>query len=114
MKNFQFHISLKSVFQVSFVIGSFIFISSCINPPEYNVVPAITFKSISKTIVNETTDSVDITFSFTDGDGDIGPANSDDVTLDIYLTDSRDNSIKYYQLPYITPAGNVKAISGET
>jgi len=89
------------------------FYSSCIKPPQYSVTPHIDFKSFSKNVVKENTDSLLLVFSFTDGDGDLGPINTSDTTLDIFLTDSRDNSIKRYQMPNITPEGNIKAISGD-
>jgi hypothetical protein len=87
--------------------------TSCIKPPDYSDVPSITFLRFNKTSVQAFTDSAQLVFSFTDGDGDIGPVSSNDTTLNLFLTDSRDNSVKKYQLPNITPSGSVKAISGE-
>lgn len=95
----------------------FIFISllgsSCIKPPDYSEVPEITFVRFSKPAVQAFSDSVQLVFSFTDGDGDIGPIAESDTTLNLFLTDSRDNSVKKYQLPNITPPGSIRAISGE-
>jgi hypothetical protein len=86
---------------------------SCIKPPDYSEIPEITYTSISKSTVNEGNDTVRIVFSFTDGDGDIGPINELDSTSNILITDSRDNSTKPFQTQFLTPGGNVKAISGE-
>jgi hypothetical protein len=98
------------ILTIGLVYSSF---NSCIKPPDYGEVPVIEYKSISADTVNENTDSLIIVFSFTDGDGDVGPTDDQDSTINLFLIDSRDNSIKEYQLPNITPGGNVKAISGE-
>ncbi len=87
--------------------------TSCIKPPDYSKVPSITFMRFSNPTVQAFSDSVQLVLSFTDGDGDIGPLSDNDTTLNLFLTDSRDNSVKKYQLPNITPSGSVKAISGE-
>jgi len=93
------------------------FIASCLKPPNYDAAPTITFKSISKTTVNEdssgVSDSLQLVFSFTDGDGDLGAASDNDTTNNVFLTDSRDNSVKPYHMPRLTPEGSVKAISGD-
>lgn len=96
-----------------FVIGICLCLGACINPPDYGAVPVIEYKSISKQNVSEGQDTLIITFSFTDGDGDLGPASQMDTMLNIFLTDSRDQSVKTYQMPNLTPPGNVKAISGD-
>lgn len=97
--------------------AAMLYITSCLKPPDYDESPTITFKSLSKTEVQEdsinVSDSLQLTFSFTDGDGDLGALNNLDSTLNIFLTDSRDNSIKEYQIPTLTPDGSVKAISGD-
>lgn len=101
---------MKSIFLAFILI---LMLGACVKPPDYSVVPNITFLRFSANSVQAFSDSVKLVFSFTDGDGDIGPINSNDTTLNLFLTDSRDNSVKKYQLPNITPAGSVKAISGE-
>ncbi len=90
-----------------------VLITSCIKPPNYSDTPSITFVRFSKSSIKAFSDSIQLVFTFTDGDGDIGPLNKNDTTLNLFLTDSRDNSVKKYQLPNITPSGSVKAISGE-
>lgn len=88
-------------------------LGACIKPPDYAETPAIEFISVDKASVIEGADSVLIRFSFTDGDGDLGPVNDQDSTINLFLVDSRDESTKPYQLPNLTPGGNIKAISGE-
>ena len=93
----------------------------CLKPPDYSVVPALTFKSLNKSSFHEPTivdtlsvDTLKITFSFKDGDGDLGLDQSS-TDYDCFLTDSRFPSVPpiNYRIPDITPQSNVKAISGE-
>lgn len=96
------------------VIGGLILLmASCLNPPQYPVVPAITFDSISKVNVKgqPVNDSITFVISFTDGDGDLGAASSD-TTPNLFFKDSRTGFINTFQFPYVTPEGNVKDISG--
>ena len=50
----------------------------CVRQPSFPIIPHIDFKSVSKTLVSlpsgggKTTDTVQFTISFTDGDGDFG------------------------------------------
>ena len=104
---------------------------SCIKPPSYSVIPNIAFVSVSSlNALNGFTDT--ITFSFTDGDGDIGtPSYTDTGTncvpcglqhgdssclklsaFDVFLIDSRDSCMSYYASANVQPAGKYKAISG--
>jgi hypothetical protein len=99
--------------RIIFLFIIILLLGSCIKPPDYSIVPNITFLRFSQNTVQAFSDSVKLVFSFTDGDGDIGPIDKNDTTLNLFLTDSRDNSVKKYQLPNITPSGSVKAISGE-
>jgi len=56
-------------------------------------------------------DSLSITFSFTDGDGDIG---TQDSTLSLFVIDKRDgNYSNKYKLPYVSQEGTANGISGE-
>jgi hypothetical protein len=55
-------------------------VSSCITAPEYSDTPEISFKSITKqrfVTDDGTFDSVKVTISFRDGDGDLGLDNAD-------------------------------------
>jgi hypothetical protein len=62
---------MQNIFTL-FVCGLLLtFIASCVSEPEYPDEPAITYRSISKSTVQEG-DSLLLTFSFTDGDGNLG------------------------------------------
>lgn len=107
------------------------FIASCVSEPEYPDEPVITYMSISKNLVEEG-DSLLLTFSFTDGDGNIGKklANNADCSnnncefesdstcykdpfYSCYIIDMRDSCFSSIALPDLAPTGSVKAISGE-
>lgn len=93
----------------AFSILSFLFfLTACLNPPDYSIVPEIAFDSISRLSMMANKDSITIQFTFTDGDGDIG---NEDVP-NMFFTDSRTGYPDSFKIPVITPPGNVKAISG--
>jgi hypothetical protein len=107
---------------------------SCIKPPDYSVVPHIDFVSASSSsVINGFSDT--ITFSFTDGDGDIGiPATNPNDTLtncdstcalwhgdssclklqnfDVFLFDSRTHCVDPYASGSLPATGKYKGISG--
>jgi hypothetical protein len=86
----------------------------CVKPPNYPIEPKIEFKRLSKSLMKQKafgSDSVSITFSFTDGDGDLG---FEDNTSSIFLVDTRDNVEKTpYALPFLGLQGVGNGISGE-
>jgi len=86
----------------------------CVQPPDYPVEPVIAFKSLSKNQIpqrNLGTDSIAISFSFTDGDGDLG---FEDNENSIFLTDTRDNVEKLpYSIPFVGLQGVGNGISGD-
>ena len=106
-------------------------LSSCIKAPNYSIIPAIKFVSVSSNYV-KSEDRDTITFSFTDGDGDIGTYASSDTStnnlcglqhadssvfrntnFNIYLIDSRDSCVNVFASANIQPSGKYKGISGE-
>lgn len=88
----------------------------CVQPPDYSDVPEIKYIGLSKNIMQQGegyTDSIFVTFSFTDGDGDLGYPESD-PTASVFIRDSRDSFPKPpLQLPYVEPQGAGNGISGE-
>ncbi len=103
------------IFLFALLTGSSIF-QYCIKPPDYPNEPVIAFKSQTKNLLRQTglgtPDSVLITFSFTDGDGDLGSENNE--LPDIFITDSRDSVTKPpYSIPFIGSQGTGNGISGE-
>lgn len=89
--------------------------TSCTQPPDYANVPEINFLSFSQPSIAQGTptapnDTLGVTFSFTDGDGDLGSEND---SLDVFFTDSRDGFINTFKLPFIPEQGSGNGISGD-
>lgn len=124
--------SLFDSMRISVVIVflSLLSISACIKAPTYPVVPAIEFVSVSsETLKSGYVDT--ITFSFTDGDGDIGVNPSAGDTCDqckfktgdssclrmtgfnVFMLDSRDSCLSYFASANIEPSGKFDDLAGE-
>ena len=105
--------------------------AACVSEPEYPDEPFIEYLSVSKNNVTQG-DSILLTFSFTDGDGNFGKSNvsnancssnnceylSDstcfkDAFYSCYIIDLRDSCFSSIALPDVEPSGNIKAVSGE-
>lgn len=90
--------------------------SDCVQAPEYPVEPVITYEGMNKTSVHQGSatapvDTLEIRFSFTDGDGDLRGVDSG--FPDIILMDSRDNSVAPFNIPEFNEQGAENGISGE-
>lgn len=87
----------------------------CTQDPGFSDVPEITFLSFSKTEMNQNslnTDSLFLTFSFKDGDGDLGVEGS--VSETIIVKDNRTGeTFDRFKLPEIPPVGAQNGIEGE-
>lgn len=96
------------------LLAGFGLLQFCVHPPNYPDEPVIEFKSLSKNIMYQSKfgqDSVTITFSFTDGDGDLGFKDDQES---IFILDGRDTFQKpSYRIPYIEQQGAGNGISGE-
>ncbi|MBL7810191.1 MAG: hypothetical protein JNN28_20380 [Saprospiraceae bacterium] len=99
-----------------FVLAAVFTITYCVQPPDYPETPDIKYLGLSKKILAQGEgyeDSLYVTFSFTDGDGDLGFPESD-TTGSVFIRDSRDSFQKpSLQLPYVEPQGAANGISGE-
>lgn len=97
------------------VLLSFGLLTACVNPPEFPAEPVITFESLSDTEIHQFTsgpiDSIQIHFSFTDGDGDLSGIANDSV--DIFLTDSRLPIQTPFAIPVFPSEGTGNGISGD-
>ncbi len=84
----------------------------CVTPPEYPLEPIIEFVSMSKDTMPRgfASDSVLVTLSFTDGDGDIGRK---DTISDVFITDSRDSNLTKGRIPFVPELGASNGIKGE-
>lgn len=102
-------ISVKVIVAVGII--SLINMGGCITPPEYDIVPEITFQTIDKTNAKAGEDSLIVSFTFTDGDGDLGVSDTQS-TINAWLIDNRTNFPYTYQIPFIPQKGTSNAISG--
>ena len=98
----------------------FIFLSTvtCTSPPDYPIIPHIDFVSMSKNIMRSgqigTEDSVYVTLSFTDGDGDLGNTANSPNSLNIFTVNKLYNQpADSFRLPFIPEQGTKNGISGQ-
>ena len=97
-----------------YLICLIVTVNACIKPPEYPIEPAIEWVGMSKDSIRQasivSTDSVRLTFSYTDGDGDLG----DDDSLNVFFIDNRTGGIgQQYKIPFLMQHAGAKGISGE-
>ncbi|MCO6487136.1 MAG: hypothetical protein J5I98_01905 [Phaeodactylibacter sp.] len=90
-------------------------VNSCVQPPNYPNTPEIAYVGVDQNTIHQGNagnlpDTLEITFSFTDGDGDLG---TDGEAFDVFLTDSRDGFTDIKKLPIIPDQGIGNGISGE-
>lgn len=101
---------------VFFVLVVAIMAQFCVKPPDYPKEPKIEFLSLSKNFLKQGKakgDSLTVSLSYTDGDGDLGYPDND-PTPSVFIRDDRDSFSKFeYQLPYVEPQGAGNGISGE-
>jgi hypothetical protein len=105
-----------SVFQSKFWIVAVAasLLATCSRPPEFPNEPVIEFIRLSKnTIIQSRSsqlpqDTIEISFKFTDGDGNLGNADS----VNIILTDSRDGFNHLFKIGEIPQLGAGKGIQG--
>jgi len=96
---------------------------ACDDDETYPVTPEIAFRSLEKFVSVSQSDSLVLTFSFTDGDGDIGSPESDPARRDVFvkLFEKKNGVFEEailaapleYRIPYLTPRGNNKSLKGD-
>ena len=86
--------------------------TDCATPPDYPIEPIIEYVSLSKDTLRRGPNQEDttyVTFGFTDGDGDIGSEDS----LQLYVTDSREGTVRRLKIPFVPELGASNGIKGE-
>jgi hypothetical protein len=105
-------IALRSILYFSFCI---LLVDSCKKKEEEEPAPkpnlSIEFLSISPSSVKEYTDSITITFSYEDLDGDLG--ENDPNKTNLFVTDSRNNVEYQYRISQLAPDGAGIHIKGK-
>jgi hypothetical protein len=87
-------------------------LAGCIVAPKYSDIPEIKFEGLNKNIVDQgrvRDDSIMITISFTDGDGDIGDEKN---KANIFMIDNRDGKMITYSMPMIPQKGTANGVAG--
>ena len=101
----------STVFPLIFAVFALASFSFC-KKTELTEPPIITFESASKTILAAGQDSLVLTISYTDGDGDLGENNPD--ALNCFVQDSRSPALLYrLRIKQLAPDGSKIAINGK-
>jgi hypothetical protein len=89
---------------------------SCVDSPDFPVEPQIEFISISKDTIRQgifQEDSLYVTFSFTDGDGDLGRTDQEPDN-NVFFIDERTGALdNTFAIPNIPPEGAGNGVEGE-
>lgn len=115
---------MKQIFFLGILIMTLF--HGCIEPPDYPIEPVLEFVEMTRTSViaqtipedaNRQVDTLFVTFSFTDGDGDLGGGNFPGLAANLRLTDTRPgvpgDGAQYLFIDDIPAAGATNGISGE-
>lgn len=86
-------------------------VAGCISPPQYSDVPEISAPQVDKTIAIPGQDSLEVSFEFRDGNGDLG-SKSRDTVINAFLIDTRTGFKYSYQLPYISEQAEDQSVTG--
>jgi hypothetical protein len=89
---------------------SFVLLFSCEKEQVISDTPIIEFQSISPTTVQEYSDDIIITISYSDGNGDLGENNPDIHNL--FVEDNRNGIVYQFRIPHLAPDNNSIAIEG--
>jgi len=90
---------------------SILLLFSCEKEQMISDTPIIEFKSISPTTVQEYSDDIIITISYSDGNGDLGENNPDIHNL--FVEDNRNSIVYQFRIPHLAPDNNSIAIEGD-
>lgn len=107
---------MKWIYRISLFSLAFVGFYSCSDPPDYPDEPVIEFLRLNKDTVQQAmldTDTLAITFGFTDGDGDLSFSDLS-PEQDVFIRDSRNSElVTGLQIPPIPAQGIGNGISGE-
>jgi len=92
-------------------LGVFVGYTGCIQPDKFPDEPHIKSVSINKTTIKNLLEDFIVSVEFEDGDGDMGITDTY-PEANAFLIDNRTGYVDSLKIPYISPSGNVKSISG--
>ena len=84
---------------------------SCEKEQVISDTPIIGFKNISPTTVQEYSDDIIITITYSDGNGDLGQNDPDIHNL--FVEDNRNGIVYQFRIPHLAPDNNSIAIEGD-
>lgn len=93
-------------------LACILFLVQCKKAPEYPVTPHIELVSVSPNPFHPGTDSLRIKISFTDGDGDLGLADTSVIVKDIRPNSNKPGYYYLFNIPEIPAKGSFKQITG--
>ncbi len=96
---------------IVFIIITSLFSACKKDEEKYSDVPAITFESISPGIVKQFSDSLIVTISYEDGNGDLGENGSD--VKNAFVTDSRNDLTYAFRVKQLAPTDANIIIKGK-
>jgi len=103
--------------QFYLLVFAVVSLAACATAPDFPIEPQIEYVGVSKLSMTQNslnTDSIFITISFTDGDGDIGGVSKESFTQNIFITDNRTGqNYDQFRIPDIPQQGATNGISGE-
>jgi len=113
-----------SATKIAVLFGIVFFLGACIKKKEFDIVPALSFQSYdvfsSMQGSKSVPDSAYLTFSFQDGDGDLGSNDSTFMSLHMTYFEDRGNGFvrdsavadAYIYVPKLTANGGGKGLEG--
>lgn len=101
--------AIQKIFFIAIFSFTIIF-SSCKKKEEQTNVPEIEFVSISPSSAVEYVNSITITFSYDDLDGDLG--QNDPNVSNLFIVDTRNNVTYNYRISELAPSGSSIHIKG--
>lgn len=94
------------------LLSCWLYFTACEKPPIYDDTPSISWGSFSQDTIQQLSGEVDVTFNFTDGDGDLGDNGGGEDDILIIDTRRTPNDTLRYKIPTIDQQGVVSGISG--
>ena len=106
---------MRYIFPLS-LLAAFTLVFACTSPPDYPIEPLLDNLYVTKDTLRHGSMQEDTTyaiFNFTDGDGDIGFADSDSIS-DLFVVDTRTGFVdNQYKVPFVPELGASNGIKGQ-
>lgn len=104
---------MRHLLTAFFLLSCLFYFTACDKPPIYDDIPNISWGRFSTDTVQQLSGTLDVTFNFTDGDGDLGQDGDSEDHILLIDTRRTPNDTLRYKIPTIDQQGIVSGISGE-